>query len=576
MFKLKTFNIILFIIFVIKLNTPVFGQWISQTITLRPGWNAVFVKVQPEPDECDAVFQGLPIESVWSWNKQLSSVQFIQDTPNPNQPEWLTYFPQSSVNSPLTNLFVIQGNRGYLIKLQGNESVTWIVKGKPISRPVEWVANSFNLMGFHVDLSIAPTFESFFAPSTAHAGKPVYRMNSQGQWEKIENLNTEKINSGEAYWIYCDGQSKYSGPININLEQGNELSFGRILTELTVDIQNLTSNIKQITIKNLASEIPPSSFPSLAGMVVLSYWNKSNLNWLDIPDQLQITIQPGEKSPLLIAVKRSDMPDNPNTLYQSILQISDEEGLKQLIPVNSKGKPDRTGLWVGMAIINKVCFSSDPSDPITPKSTASEFPIRLIIHLDNTGQAKLLQHVTLMWKEGTVKPDPLDPIKDIVDEPGRYVLIANDNLISQFSGSSIRNSKIIGRRISSATFGFSDPQAMTGTFDNTLVCDGITINYDNPLNPFKHKFHPDHDNLNFSFETQYPEGIESYTVERHIELEFIPENYDGNSLTYQGYEQIGGTYREIISGIHKKKLYVEGTFQLRHISRIPILNDDID
>ena len=40
------------------------GQWITQTIPLQPGWNAVFLEVQPEPDQCESVFQGLPVESV--------------------------------------------------------------------------------------------------------------------------------------------------------------------------------------------------------------------------------------------------------------------------------------------------------------------------------------------------------------------------------------------------------------------------------------------------------------------------------------------------------------------------------
>jgi len=43
---------------------PVPGQWITQTIDLNPGWNAINLEVQPEPRDCDAVFGGLQIESV--------------------------------------------------------------------------------------------------------------------------------------------------------------------------------------------------------------------------------------------------------------------------------------------------------------------------------------------------------------------------------------------------------------------------------------------------------------------------------------------------------------------------------
>ena len=55
------------------------GQWTTQTITLNPGWNAVYLEVEPASPDCDALFAGLPVESVWAWNRRFSSVQFIQD-----------------------------------------------------------------------------------------------------------------------------------------------------------------------------------------------------------------------------------------------------------------------------------------------------------------------------------------------------------------------------------------------------------------------------------------------------------------------------------------------------------------
>ena len=42
------------------------AQWATQSIVLEPGWNAVYLEVQPEPRECDAVFAELPVESVWA------------------------------------------------------------------------------------------------------------------------------------------------------------------------------------------------------------------------------------------------------------------------------------------------------------------------------------------------------------------------------------------------------------------------------------------------------------------------------------------------------------------------------
>ena len=68
------------------------GQWTTQTIVLRPGWNAVYLEVQPEPRDCDSIFAKLPVESVWGWNRRFTTVQFIQDANQllPGRPDWLT------------------------------------------------------------------------------------------------------------------------------------------------------------------------------------------------------------------------------------------------------------------------------------------------------------------------------------------------------------------------------------------------------------------------------------------------------------------------------------------------------
>src|SRR5687767_4407556 len=83
-------------------SSPVWAQWRTQTINLRPGWNAVFLEVQPEPRESDAVLAGLPVEAVWRWNRRFNPVQFIQDpdTLVPASPDWLVYLP---ANHPLAS-----------------------------------------------------------------------------------------------------------------------------------------------------------------------------------------------------------------------------------------------------------------------------------------------------------------------------------------------------------------------------------------------------------------------------------------------------------------------------------------
>ena len=235
--------------------------------------------------------------------------------------------------------------------------------------------------------------------------------------------------------------------------------------------------------------------------------------------------------------------------------------------------PDkRAGLWVGTAVINKVAFAADPSpsNRSVPKPAASEFAMRLIIHVDASGQSRLLQQVTLMWKNGVT-----DAATGEVVEPGRYVILTGDDpgLVSKFSGAAVRDNKSVGRRISTAAFAFGEPKAMTGAFDDSLRCENITLGYDDPLNPFKHKYHPDHDNLSGNFETLLSEGTESYTINRTVDMVFTAEDPESLDLAGWGDNQVGGIYKERLEGVHKEYLYAEGTFRLHHVSRIPVLND---
>ena len=39
----------------------------TQVITLKPGWNAVHFDVLPSNPDLDAVFDGVPLDSVWAY-----------------------------------------------------------------------------------------------------------------------------------------------------------------------------------------------------------------------------------------------------------------------------------------------------------------------------------------------------------------------------------------------------------------------------------------------------------------------------------------------------------------------------
>jgi hypothetical protein len=304
---------------------------VEQKFTLKPGWNAVFLDVRPEPREPAAVFKDLPEgSSVWTWLSRESRVEFIQDPSEDNwgQPGWHVYFnvAETDFRSKLTNLYAVLGNQAYLIKVGGSMEITWTVSGRPSIRKFRWIADSFNLVGFHVAQDNQPTFEELLAPSASHAGQAVYRLNNQtAKWEFVEDLAAARPRYGEAFWVYCEGRSYYQGPLAIDLPLSTGLNYGTNLTRLTVTVDNLTDAVRTVSM-------------NLSGSVILYYrdWDPTNgsgyFTWKNV-DKMSITLDPGRSRNVWLEVRREQMDPG---LHLGILEINDDMGNRFLVPVRAE------------------------------------------------------------------------------------------------------------------------------------------------------------------------------------------------------------------------------------------------
>jgi hypothetical protein len=109
----------------------------------------------------------------------------------------------------------------------------------------------------------------------------------------------------------------------------------------------------------------------------------------------------------------------------------------------------------------------------------------------------------------------------------------------------------------------------------------IDVTGQDPLNPFKHKYHPDHDNLNTKFEPFDPTQLspylwEAFPVKRSIALTLTNEpTFEGMAMTDEevqalssqldwGGQNWGGDYAEVIEGLHQNDITVKGYFIIRH------------
>ncbi|MCB1207697.1 MAG: hypothetical protein KDK97_00155 [Verrucomicrobiales bacterium] len=215
--------------------------------------------------------------------------------------------------------------------------------------------------------------------------------------------------------------------------------------------------------------------------------------------------------------------------------------------------PRAAGLWIGQVTLNKVNEVQRAVNGVAAQATPTGKPatIRILLHVDATGQVRLLKDVIVMQTQSTGIPPP----------PAKTVLVTDPSLIPNFQGVVSRGGKLVGLRYGTAAFDFNGLESvMVGGIGNGLACAGrIDLSKDAPTNPYRHKYHPDHQR--------------GFDIIRVFSLQF--DGITGNPLAAApgyGVDRITGTYRESIAGLHKITLQTEGSFTLDRISTVAALN----
>ena len=572
---------------------------VTQSLVLRPGWNSIFLEVEPTNSAVASVFSGINVESVWTHHPKLGSTEWTADPSEPvwNKSKWLVHLPATNAAAFNNTLFQVLGSRGYLVKAGGAVNQTLSVTGRPVHRRVGWVPNAFNFRGFSVDTNVPVSFGTWFAGSAAHYDgitlQKTYRMDTAGQWQAVSAGTF--IESGVAYWVYCNGESSYGGPLDMILDGGaTALDFGTEAAMLPVQFINRTGSARNAILTDLSPMFPVAE-PSL---------NATNgVVYADLGAVRTNALTANGSTELRLVVRRDRLS---TTTSNGLFRITDGRGVRYWLPASAERNStnggntaqseaiSHAGLWVGTISVTHVAHAHGgtiTNVPYTnlagvvsyrpervgsstaPLPTASPFQLRVLLHVDGTGTTRLLREVTQMFKAPTTTNDAAGLAQ--VSEAARYVLLTEASLFPSFQGARLHDNSLVGRRLSSAGFDFpvvtgSNHLAMTGWFAKGEELAGtITLGPDFATHPFRHKYHPDHDNLDASF-TSFKQ--EAPTITRSFVFEFDVVA-DAAKVPNFGYDRLTGLYTETLSGLHRTNLYTRGTVDLRRVSTIASLNE---
>jgi hypothetical protein len=203
----------------------------------------------------------------------------------------------------------------------------------------------------------------------------------------------------------------------------------------------------------------------------------------------------------------------------------------------------------------------DLPPPRTGSSTPTPFKLRTLLHLSDSGTARLLSEVYL---------------GQLALAPNNVGLCTSEALLKQnalgsaqcFSSSHLPMDQVI----TAGSGSFATGQTLTRV---------ITVFYNDATNPFVHAYHPDHDNKDARGDwlsaTEDASGLkqteESHDIRRTCQFIFTASPPAGSSVTSGwGSSVIGGNYIETMTGVHKDPLILSGTFELRRASSIGTLS----
>jgi hypothetical protein len=578
-----SFRLVTLLLLLISIKGLSATATMEQTIVLHPGWNAVNVELLPIDDDIETIFSGIPVSSVWRWIPKDIGKDFIVDPAEGllSLDGWFGYFPEPKPEAFLSNLYTLSANTAYLIKLDDTVDHTLTLTGTPSLRTNIWRSNSFTFSGLPLDPGNEPTFGDYFSGSKAHDGQPIYRLSTAGIWELVTDKYTEVMKSGEAYWIFTQGPSTFQGMLNVTLQQGTSLDYRTMFTELDFSISNLSDVTNFVTISRVSGNTMPMKFKNVDS-------ETGEIAWPALPDNKVYELQKGEDVFVTLSVDRGKFVEDR---MEQIFSIKNEQGVRYLM--NSGGNtiqpiilPSKTssgeqvraitspnaGLWIGTAQVNKVSESQRAGTE--PLDVGDPFVLRIIMHVDSIGKVKLIKSVVQMWEDGTLTPSTNNPEFLEVDEPGRYVLLTDDNLIPNYSGVTNRNGQSAGIRYSTIAYDFEGLELdMNGKLEIGETLDvSILVDSDLPTNPFFHKYHPDHNNLDEQDVLVVPEAFQ---VTREMEFSFSTHNpaYPGIADSPGwGVQEMGGIFRESITGLHKNVIFMQGEFRMRRVAATTVLN----
>ncbi len=521
----------------------------TQSITLVPGWNAVWLEVEPQDangkaQSPETVFAAQPaVDVVARYLPANNRMQFIQDptTEALGADFWLKWRRNTVIGG--NTLGGIVGNAPYLIHNNTEQAVPLNLTGEVAFHRYRWTPDSYNFFGVPVG-NTAPTFTEFFGASAAHPLTQIFKL-SAGKWVAVQP--GERMQKGAAYWVFAKGGSSYQGPVPVVFSDSDGfLAFGENLTTSELSAGNLAATPSSLTINRLTN-----GGLSLKNAITGNEIVNSAITGAIAP-RSTASVRLQATRPLTAATGTLE------NLYRLDAALASGSSYYQYLPVRASlavdapgsGGSALAGLWVGDVLLAQATSLVEGKAAGASRLEGVRRPMRfrVILHVDAGGQASLLEHATIMQKA-----------RASAELTVEQVVVVDDTKIPGLVGIETRGGKLVGKRFDTAAYDLprspiaeSEPSAVPQTYLLTLPLSGalapggvvttppgtFVIDPWHRTHPYRHVFNPEH--------------RKGFRITREMRFEIDPAGSpEAGQIPGYGTSALSGIFEESITGLLK-------------------------
>ena len=461
---------------------------IEETLTLKKGWNGVYLESTPNVASCDEFFKDLPVTKVMVYDgKGLDGVPLIDENGRDVLQPPVYYYTWNAKAPDVSTLKSLVGGRCYLIYATNNVENGITFSGVPhppyaFWRKTETAESLLNLVGVSRDSSVSVSAAAYFGEGPYDGGK-VYAIG--GTDESMPAMGqllgaSPNVANGTAYSLSASRSGLWPGVISVGSDQ---LLIVNGSGTLKVSNAGTSARTFQMTMCN-SSKVKTEKFPLLQRQLPRTEIKDPNYVGVDVGQSWTVEMPLNGEVELLFKTDAAKM--EAGKTYAAVLEILDlgQSKMRVRIPVWVLDEKDESldGLWVGAMALDKVSSIDGKKQPFPAAGIMS---LNVIMHVSTNGTSRLLQRAI-------VAADP------------------DGNTAACFDNEDFPYPWTVMYRMFTGMMSVDVP-SVEETHKNTFSqTNELFFTWGVPErardNPFRHAWHPDHDGLSADYLRETPTG----------------------------------------------------------------------